>query len=72
MFYRIRIDLAFEKEASINAISKTAHDHLKKAIIINEDQENEERGYIILERCFHDEDPALPCEITEDWLVPLA
>ena len=63
MFYRISIDLAFHKEASINAIQKTALDHLKSAVIINEGMLNEERGFIMLQECYHDEDPPQECKL---------
>jgi len=72
MFYRIRIDLTFTKEASINAISKTALDHLKSAVIINEGYPNEERGFIQLEQCYHDEHPSGPCLIIGMWQAPLS
>lgn len=70
MFYRIKVDLAFTKEASINAIMKTAHDHLKSSVIINQDQPNEEGGFILLEKCYHDEDPNKSCDILEVYTSP--
>jgi len=55
MIYRITIDLAFENEAPIKAIKNTALDHFPKAVTINPGGEQEERGYIKLLHCYHDE-----------------
>lgn len=65
MIYRIRIDLAFTTKDPCDDILDKARDHLAQAIVINPDQPNEERGYITLERCYHDEAPSKPCEVIE-------
>lgn len=70
MFWRIRIDLAFEKEASINAIKNTALDHFAKAFTINPGTPEEERGTIVLEKCYHNEHPPKPCQLIEEHLTP--
>lgn len=70
MFYRIRVDLTFTKEASINAIKNTVYDQLKNSVIINQDQINEEVGYVLLEKCYHDEDPTKACEILAAYTTP--
>jgi len=65
MNYRITLDLAFSKQASAQAVLKTAKDHLKNAATINPEEQYEEIGYIQLVKCYHDEDPVAPCEIIE-------
>lgn len=65
MFYRIRTDLAYPKDTNPKAIIAFTKPLMANAIIINPGQLNEERGYIILEKCYHDEDPAKPCEVIE-------
>lgn len=65
MKYRISLDLAFDKEASAQAVLKTAKDHLKNAVTINPGLPTEEKGTIILHDCFHDEDPVKDCVIIE-------
>ena len=71
MFYRVRIDLAFADSANPGKIRDYGKKLLKHAIIINEGQINEERGYIMVEKCYHDEHPTKPCELLGTWLVPL-
>lgn len=69
MIYRIRVDLAFTDEDPINDIKDKVKDHLDNAIVINAGQPNEERGFITLEECYHDEDPNKPCKVIENWQV---
>lgn len=72
MFYRIRIDLAYPEDT--NPISILAHTKglMPGAVIINPGQDNEERGYILLEKCYHDESPTKECEILQNYQVPYA
>lgn len=70
MNYRIMIDISFEKEASARAVLKTAKDHIKNSVIINPGTPNEERGYIRLQECYHDEDPWGACQLIEEHLTP--
>lgn len=63
MFYRIRIDLAFTDKDPCDDILDKALGALDDALVINSGQPDEERGYITLEKCFHDEDPSKPCEV---------
>lgn len=69
MFYRIRVDLAFPDDINPKAILAHAKSLMVGAVIINPGQPNEERGYITLEKCYHDEDPTKPCEVIENWQV---
>jgi len=69
MFYRIKIDLAYPEELNPKAILAHAKSLMPQAVLINPGQPNEERGYIILEECYHDEDPTKPCQVTENWQV---
>lgn len=39
------------------------------AVVINEGEENEERGFIELGKCYHDETPTQPCEKIARWEV---
>lgn len=71
MFYRVRADLAFTEKDEANDFAHDCQVALPKANIINPGQENEERGYIMVEKCYHDEDPAKPCDLLGTWQVPL-
>ena len=71
MFYRVRLDLAFADSTNPGKVRDHGKKLLSKAVIINEGQENEERGYIMVEKCYHDEDPAKPCELLGTWQIPL-
>lgn len=70
MLYRIMLDLAFTKEASCTAVKKTALDHLKNAVTINPSEPNEEKGFIVIQNCYHDEKPPKPCEVIEEHFTP--
>lgn len=70
MFYRIRLDLAFNGENPPRDVLDKVEDHLKDAIVINPGMINEERGFILLEKCYHDEDPSKPCEVLEKRFLP--
>ena len=66
---RIRMDLAFEefnKEKAEQA-RKLLAPFLKNAVVINEGEDNEERGYIEIENCGHDE--GKPCTVLARWEV---
>lgn len=41
----------------------------QRAVVINEGQDNEERGFIQVEKCYHDEVPVKPCEVVARWEV---
>lgn len=69
MIYRIRIDLAFTDKDPCDDILDKALGVLNDALVINSGQPDEERGYIILEECHHDEHPAKRCEVIEEWQV---
>lgn len=70
MFYRIKIDLAYPADTNPKAILAHTKGLMPGALIINPGQDNEERGYIVLEHCFHDEQPNKPCIVVENWHVP--
>lgn len=74
MKYRLRLDLIYPEGATQQHLEQ-ARDLLapifQNSIVINEGQENEERGYVLLERCFHDEEPPQPCETIELWRTGL-
>lgn len=69
MLYRIRLDLAYPEDTNPKAIIAQTKSLMPQAVVINPGQPNEERGYIILEKCFHDEDPLKPCEVIAKYLV---
>jgi len=69
MFYRIRVDLAYPQDINPKAILAHTKSLMPEAIVINPGQPNEESGSIILEECYHDEDPTKPCVLIENWQV---
>lgn len=62
MIYRARIDLAFTEEKEARKAIEKALDVFPLSIPINPGTINEERGFITIEKCYHDEDPSKPCE----------
>lgn len=63
MFYRVVVNLNFNREDIPERAYRDARWLLQNAIVVNPGQPNEERGYIELQQCFHDEDPTRPCVI---------
>lgn len=64
MLFRIRLDLAFDKEDIPQAVFDKAKEVLSKAVkIANKDNPMGEVSFIEIHKCFHDEDPPRPCEI---------
>ena len=70
MLYRIRLDLAFDDEDPVRDIIDKAQDNLADAVTINPGQDNEEKGFIIIEHCFHDENPPQPCQVIIHYQTP--
>jgi len=63
MFYRLTVDLAFSSQHPVDEIAQQLLPRLPHAVTINAGLPNEERGSIILQKCYHDEDPSKPCEV---------
>lgn len=71
MIYRIRIDLAYPEDVNPRSIQAHAQTLFNQAITINPGADNEERGYIQFEHCYHDEDPQKPCTIIDQQYTPV-
>lgn len=71
MLIRIRIDLAFTTENQGIALGIQNHivNLMAKAVVVNEGEVNEERGYISAEQCYHDETPPRDCVELARWEV---
>ena len=67
MFYRIRIDAAFTNLPPRDWLERIRDYFLANAETINPGQENEEPGFISLEKCYHDEESVQPCEVLEQY-----
>ena len=67
MLYRVHVLLAFTSQHPALDIINKALPHLPAAVTINPGQPNEEKGYIITEQCFHDDDPTKPCIVIEEY-----
>ena len=63
MKYRVRLDLAFDKEADARSLMAYAKNLTSKAVSVNEGSINEEIAFCEMELCRHDE--GLPCEKLE-------
>lgn len=62
MIYRVHAMLAFKIPDEGVDFYHDCEVALAKASIINPSTLKEERGFIMLERCWHDEDLVIPCE----------
>jgi len=67
MAYKITLVLHFKDEAPIQKAKDFLLPLYQNAITINEGQDNEERGFIELEKCKHDEGE--PCKKIGRWEV---
>ena len=67
MAYKISLELHFEEEATIQQAKDQLLPLYQNAIVINEGQENEERGFIELQHCLHD--IGEPCVKLARWEV---
>ena len=70
MKYRVRCDLILdvEDETVAKEIAKTLHKLRDFFRIIRLGELAEERSFIVLEKCYHDEEPSKPCEIVFRWV----
>lgn len=55
MKYRVRVDLSFVNEADAQLLMDYAKELCKKAVSINEGEDNQEIAFCDLEICRHDE-----------------
>ena len=72
MKYRLRLDLIFPGTATLadlQSVRQGLASFFTSSIILNEGQANEERGFIILEKCKHDTDPPGECVIFEKYVT---
>lgn len=70
MFNKVTIILCFEDEGVAQGLFNHAVGQLPKAKTVNSGQENEERGIVRLEECYHDQDEGIPCYVIEEHLTP--
>jgi len=69
--FRVRMDITLPPEAQNYAeeIRDALTPFLQHGIVINEGQDNEERGYIEIEKCGHRLVPPVPCTVIAKWVV---
>ena len=63
MFYRVMAVIPFTNQDEANDFYHDCELALPKGSTINPDTPQEEKGTIILEKCYHDEQEPKPCEI---------
>lgn len=62
MFYRLHALITFTDEPGSAVARKALSTFLSRAPIIRPATPLEEESYVMVEKCFHDEDPVKPCE----------
>lgn len=65
MFIRVRLLAAFPSEPPPGWLNAIKALFLANAITINPGQPHSEPSTYIVEECYHDEDPNLPCQIID-------
>ena len=65
------MDLAFPitNQAQAEQLRDALVPFAQHAVVINEGANNEECGFIDVEKCYHDETPTKPCEVVARWEV---
>ena len=63
MLYRVRIDLAFERELEANAVFNAVEKLITRAVRIVRSDGTVEATSIEIHKCYHDEDHNKPCVI---------
>jgi len=69
MFYRYTADLCFTDNQAPSQLKGIAVALMQHAVVINPGQDNEERGFIRIHKCYHDQDPNKECELEFESLV---
>ena len=70
MFYHLIISLNFPYAQDADDLIDKAYDSIHQAIVINQGQANEERGFVRLEESHHDTHPSRPCHLISHTQVP--
>jgi len=65
MFYKITIVAAFDDLPPMDWLIPIRQYFLNHAQTINPGQENREISFYTLEKCYHDLEPTIPCEILQ-------
>ncbi len=71
MLIRIRCDIVYKPDSEGEApelydLVEEARKRVDAGVVINEGEDNEERGYFIVEECNHGQ-PNQPCVVRERW-----
>ena len=72
MLIRIRCDIVYQPDGEDEApelydLIEEARKRIDAGVVINEGDDNEERGYFSVEECRHNEIPNAPCTVRERW-----
>lgn len=71
MKYTIKVSLHYPEGVRNHeqAVRDALTPLFQNSVIINEGEDNEERGFILVQKCYHDETPTKPCEEIARWEV---
>ncbi len=70
MFYRVTADLFFTSEDEANDFYHDCELACPKSSVINPGEANQEQARILLQRCFHNEQPPRDCETIHAQTCP--
>ncbi|MBA7696793.1 hypothetical protein ES703_105445 [subsurface metagenome] len=70
MYYALTLSLAFKQKTIPDKAAAAVKYLIDNAFIVNPRQDDEERGFIELARCYHDESPHRDCKRLKRWDVP--
>lgn len=65
MFYRLTLNCNINDPQHIEAIKTGLKLLFKQSETINPGQVNAEPSFITIQKCYHDENPTIPCEVLE-------
>jgi hypothetical protein len=71
MLIRVRLDLSFNlaDQAQVDALRESLVPFAAKAVNVKQGTDNEERGFISIEHCGHDQTPPAACKVIAMWEV---
>lgn len=67
MHYRLVMAIQVENLPQIKAVRAALLPFVTHNVPIHPGEDNEEPGFIQLEKCYHDEDPTAPCTLLFRW-----
>jgi len=70
MFKRVTANLFFTREDEGEDFYHDCEIAFGKAVTINPGQPNSEHSHIVIQECYHDQSPSIPCIVLDEATTP--